>query len=60
MSIYISGVVVDNKGKEKLLRLEIESLRKELSDMEHELKAKYEECEWLIEKIHKLGGRLRK
>ena len=60
MSIYISGVSVDNRAKEKLLRIEIDNLRKELSDMEQQLKVKYEECEWLVEKVHKLGGRLRK
>lgn len=58
--ICMDGVKVDNRGKENLLRAEIAELRNQISIMEHELKAKYEECEWLVEKIHKLGGRLRK
>ena len=60
MSIYMSGVSVDNRSKEKLLRAEIASLREQLSEMEHQLKDKYEECEKFVDKIHKMGGRIKK
>ena len=58
--IYIQGATVDNRSKEKLLRAEIASLREQLSEMEHQLKDKYEECENLVDKIHKMGGRIKK
>ena len=58
--IYMEGVSVDNRGKEKLLRAEIANLREQLSEMERNLKDKYEECEKLVDKIHKMGGRIKK
>ena len=60
MSIYMSGVVVDNRGKEKTLRAEIEAQRLKIEQLELILKAKYAEVEMLVEKIHKMGGRIKK
>lgn len=58
--IYIDGVKVDNRGKEKQLRNEIEKLNQEVFDLKMELASKMQEVEMLIEKIHKMGGRIRK
>ena len=58
--IFMAGVTVDNKGKEKLLRTEIEILQNKNTFLENQLKAKMEEIEALIAKIHKMGGRIKK
>lgn len=56
----MSGVAVNNRSKEELYRKEIEVLRQEISNLSQMLKAKCEEVEFLIEKVHKMGGRIRK
>ena len=58
--IFMAGVTVDNKGKEKLLRKEIDDLRSSVLELEKQLKAKCDEVEALIAKIHKMGGRIKK
>ena len=58
--IVMSGVAVNNRSKEELYRKEIEVLRQEISNLSQMLKAKCEEVEFLIEKVHKMGGRIRK
>jgi len=58
--ILISGMAVDNRKKEKVLRDQIESQAIKIGQLEEELNKKYIEIQKLILKIHAMGGRVKK